>query len=491
MTDTVPTIKTKDVTEALKFFVETSMVLSVDDEGYVHSTSTPEHKRVTIGPAGQEKPLVVYQEVIPKEDVYVLNPFAEGMGDRTPPQIFFYKVQRLALNARLIFAVSSILTLAIEQNKLLSTKPDKGGKRDKTKEEITPHRASVRIINILTQKLTDDLIVIDDVDDKMTAEWNKFSDQNSDRIIEPIYKPSTQRTELLIPILDDQTFIDGIHGVRKKTILVIQTILRGIFEIGPNEGFDRYFAKRIEGAPSKLSSWLEATFRLYRPLSEVIDALPDEMAVDYLINLDAYQYHMDRLPLYTSNAKWMASAASPPAGPVDIGPRFPGAVGYQQPQHALTPPSLPVPTQSDSSAPVGWKFTPGPMLPDGSRGAPVLIPDMSNVAQTGMSPAPLMAPQYAVAPQYAMAPPQYPPVMQPQPQMWGGPQQQWAQPQPMYPQAYQQPYPQQQYAPQFLQPSGGIINPMAMGGGAPRPAFNFTPAAVGGFSTTPGMPQIF
>lgn len=452
MTTTTP-VRTKDVTDALIFFIGLAM-LGVDDEGYVYSSAGGEKKRIKIGQGDQEKPVVIYREDLPKEDVHVLNPFAEGLGDRTPPQIFFYKILRAALNARLSYAVDGVMQLAMEKNKLLHVTPTK-----KDKLEVAEARVHLRLLAILGRITGDQHTVLEDVDDKMLEEFRKFFDQHGDRVVEPVYKPSLQRTDLLIAVLTDAGFVSTLHNIRKKSIPVLQEVLRGILSIPPGEACDQFSSKRIEGAPGKLSSWLLVLYKLYHQLNEVIDALDDDDAQEHLINLDTYQFHLDNLPAYTNNAKWMMVAAPPaPAAVPSPSPLVPQQLPGMVPNFAPMPPALPNLLPPGSNPPPGYKFMPGPVQPNGVQGPPVLVRDTSSMPgqmEFG-APMPMQQGYYQ------------------QPSPFGYQQQ-------PYPQQYQQPFYSQAGAPQ-PNPFLTTVQPPMM-----------TPYHSGmatGFAAVPGMPNL-
>ena len=459
MTSNIQHIKTADVTNALQFFMELSIVLSADAEGYVYSIHDDNRRRAKIGPPDSEKPVVLYQEEIPKEDVYVINPFSAQQNDRTPPQVFFYKIQRAAYNARLIYAIDGILAMALERHKQMTR--EKTGKKDV---EILA-RPDLRLVGILTRKVVDDKTIIDEVDDKMVDEFHKFFNRYTDQVLELVYKSSVQRTDIHIGILDDAAFVATLNStnmMRKKSVAVLQTIIQGIFNLSEDETLNKFNGKSIEGAPSKLSSWLQALYHLYKPLNEVIEVLPDENAPDKLVDLDIYAYHLQRLPAYTDNAKWMIQG-SPAATLPTLARRMVNSSGLQvTPQHLVpiqhtynNPVNQQVPT---GSAPPGFKLMPGSIMADGSRGPPIAVPDNSASYQPAT-----MGPMTYMGQQQGMPGGGY--MQQPQP-YWGNVNQN------------QGPFGNMGQQPMYNNnPFGGMQqqNPMNFG---PQP----------GFSGVPGMP---
>ena len=453
----IQSIKTIDVTNALKFFIEMSMALSVDDAGFVFNSYQPSKDRIEIGPKDASKKVVVYMEELPKQDIYVINPFAEGLGDRTPPQVFFYKTLRASLNARLGYAVDGVMRYALEQQKLAETKPK--DKKDKSTSAVEI-RLPLRMVNILGSVVVEGKTIIDEVDDKMVEEFHKFFDLNTDMVIEPSYKPSLQRTDVHISIINNPNYVASISYMRKKSIAVLQTIIKAIFLVGSEESFEKFSSARIDGAASKLSSWLVTIFKLSQRLNEVIDCFEDEAASDNLINLDEYQYHLDRLAAYTNNAKWMlpASATVDTAAPTPI--RMPGQMnpGTVLP---VPPTTTPTTTASSLNVPPGYKLMPGVMLMDGTRGPPQIIPDYGPQSQI-QQPQPFgTMPQQmpAMYPGMQQASPVVLPGMAPAHQQYG------------YQQPYQQPY-QQQPPPPFS----------SMGG--------FAPNMNSAYSSVPNMPPL-
>jgi len=475
MSDNTISVKTSEVTDALSFFIRLSLMLDVDSAGYIFSTTDKDLKRISIGPKDSEKPAVVYMENLPKADVYVVNPFAEGLSDRSPPMVFFYKLQRASLTMRLSMAIDAILALALEQQTL--TAPAKTGKKEK--DVPPPPRLPVRIGQILGTKIDGDKTILDQVDEEMVKEFRKFFDQHPDRVIEPVYKPTLQRTEVHVAIIHEQGFIAAIHNMRKKSVAVLQAIIPAIFE---DDGtFEQYTSKRIEHAASKLSSWLVTIYRLYQKLNEVIDCLPDPTAPDHLVNLDVYQHHLDRMAAYTNNAKWMIPASSGSTPPTSLTqPRMPGQIPGAVPQLTPMPPtSGAAPVTGDP--PPGYKKLPGIRHADGSWGPPQYIVDYGDQSSHVMTPMtgvmgsmmqgmpPVGGMSGGTIPMPGMVPVGSPVWGQPQPMMGG-------------------------YGYQPIQPMMGMgshpINPMQVGmqpvGGL---GFGGMPMSTG-YTTMPGMPPL-
>lgn len=476
-------IKTSDVTESLRFFISLSSNFYVDAAGYVCKINDEgRHYKYKGSAASEEKEIVVYQETMPEgTHYYTLNPYAEGYGDRTTGQLFFYD----SIRAGVVGKVRMLIMLT-----LLRAISDKGLKIT-TQLEVPP--ASKSFMDFLSGKIGKKSI-LDEVDEKMFTEAEEYlsSRQMKETLISPVPRPRRAESALSIPMLQTENYADNVNGVRKKTVLVIQAILANMFDLHTAEDFERYTQKPDEGAPSKMGSWLKVIYKIYEKINPALEDVDETLRLS--VDLSRFRDLLNLLPVFTNNAKFMIIPVEKQAAP---------STSTIPSSHLPGPPSVPYPTATISKTtstdqiPEGYTMVPGPLMADGRQAPGQLIHKVTGQPFAHHNPhlVPPSYPTQPVAPSYPQTP-YYPQPPQPQ----------------VPPPSYYPSYPQQ--PPMMPQPGyGNYGQPQGFGGyGQPQSPMNngFASAMMGsqinqhnvsslvgppaggynqGYQTVPGMPR--
>ncbi len=449
---------TQDVTDALRFFIEMSGVYTTDDEGFVVKKTG---ERISLpGPSGAAgKPVVLYQQPMPRGDFYVINPFAEGLGQNTPPQVFFYKLQRQALIVRIRLAVLSPIMLAMIDKKIPVPEDSNFIEAKHTK----------TMLDMIGGKTVAGKSIIDEIDDKMFAEVDKFlsSPAQNDHIVDILYLKRQMTSSLKSDIIEDEHHFNASMGIRKKSYQVAQAILMNLLGVKSKQDLARFTAGTMEKAPAKLSSWMTVLFSVYSKFNQVLE---DSIDIEWVVDLGSFKMHLDNLPAYSGNAKWMIAPNAPEptssSSPSEIptGAAIPGAVqiptgGMPTSSHSRPVDPYHIPYSNppaDQQIPEGMIRIPGPIDARGMRLPGELVPTVGGMlSSTG----------YYGAPQPSYYGGQTNPYQQPQGNAWN--------------------------------PNSGMMPAQAFSpmGGMPLPGTMMPPNGYQqqfnayGFSGTPGMPS--
>ena len=372
-------VKTSDVTKALRDLVNMSMLFSVDDENYVivspqskaHGPSGEQpSERATISIDGQPAPIILYQEQIRDQTAQLLNPFAEGVG-QPPTSHWLFRVIKVGLLGRL----KTIMEVAI-----------KSALEEKSKAKKTDAVSDLPMV-ILAISST----IIDEVDDKTLDEIKTiFSNKYADELLKTYYDKRTLRHNVSSGLYDPEvkdgppTFKSRFPNVRKKTWVVVERLLLKILECSSKDKLDDYSRSADSTTCPRLSSFLSTILALYKPINNILCHINDgEESVD----LSMLAYHIRTLPAYADNARFMVQPyRDAETKQATAAPAAPAAPAYMEPPGSNM---MPAPTYAD-----GWQPPPMPMP---------MVP--------GGYPMPAQQPWYAQAP-----------VPQPTWNMWQQPQ---------------------------------------------------------------------
>lgn len=348
--------KTSAVTDALQYLVELNPTFTVDEEKFVIFQKNGERAKTGKSP---DKPILLYQEHISTPDaVHILNPFAEGLG-MTPASSWFYNILKKPLEVRFAILLRQIADAALEQQEANATNTTSKKKKTKGEEvEEAPH-LPVEVLNLVSK-------VVDQVDSKMVKQEldDKFTERCSELVIMAYYK-STQTTKFQTDILDDPDSIASKFNLRKKTVAMLATIVKALFDVKSHDDLvEKYKSTAMENAPSRMSSYLSTMYKLYQRMNPILVGLNLQLAIK---DMDAFKYHLDNLPAYTLNAKFMASPSTssasgmPSQAPAQNKPTV-GAVPQQQQMNNVPGPE----NQGMSNVPgpnnQGMSNVPGPQM---------------------------------------------------------------------------------------------------------------------------------
>lgn len=426
MAQSAPTF---EVTQALRFFVSLMISFDVDDDGFITKKTTGE--RLKYGPSDTlPKEMVLYQENLPRGDFYIINPFSEGLGENSPPTLFFYKFLRIGMIARVRMIMLAAVKLALE-SKNVQDIPDELGIPD----GIPQTGVMLNLVSGMVGKKS----LIDEIDVKMLTEIDTWAATKSvvDTMIDPIYDRSVPGTRIQVAAISKDAFLTSTPGMRKNTAKVIRQLLMNILQVRESADLVGFTRKRTDGAPVRLSSWLETLYAVYERINQaLVDVYPE-----YSVDMGQFRTRLDELPEYSMNAKFMIIANSTVSTPTTTSTVAPNTVpalsgSAQQPVPSTRPqtPSTVVP--STTGRPV--EVSVAPQIP--SYGAPMMqapvagVPSLAGGVVGAYQQQQPMVPQYPQQQQQMMMPGYGQPMMgQPMMQMAA----------PAYGYGVQQPYMQQ------------------------------------------------
>lgn len=289
---------TNEVTNALRFFVSLMISFDVDDQGYIIKKTTGE--RLKYGPSDTvPKEMVLYQENLPRADLYIINPFSEGLGENSPPTLFFYKFLRISMIARVRMIMLAAVKLALESKNAVAGSADLG-----IPDNIPQTGVMLNLVSGSIGKKS----LIDEIDAKMLSEIDTWAGTKSvvDTMIDPIYDRSIPGTRVQVSAISKETFLTSTPGMRKNTAKVIRQLLMNILQVREPADLVGLTRKRTEGAPVRLSSWLETLYAIYERINQaLVDVYPE-----YSIDMGDFRTKLDELPEYSMNAKFMIIANS-------------------------------------------------------------------------------------------------------------------------------------------------------------------------------------
>ncbi len=375
---------TQDTTDALRFFIEMSGVYTTDEEGFVVKKTG---ERISLpGPSGAAgKPVVLYQQPMPRGDFYVINPFAEGLGQNTPPQVFFYKLQRQALIARIRLAVLSPVKLAMIDKKL-SVPEDS---------QFIDAKHTKTMLDMISGKTAAGKSIIDEIDDKIFVEIDKFlsSPAQNDHIVDILYLKRQMTSSLKSDVIEDDTHFNASMGIRKKSYQVAQAVLMNLLGVKTKRDLERFTSGTMDKAPAKLSSWMTVLFNTYSKFNQVLE---DSIDMEWVVDLGTFKMHLENLPSYTGNAKWMLAVNAPTPSSestpsaIPTGPIIPGAVQIPtggmpsaSQQKLADPHHIPYSSPPTSpQIPDGMVRIPGPINAQGQRLPGELVPTVGALLST-------------------------------------------------------------------------------------------------------------
>lgn len=379
MQQNVTASSSEDVQKFLTFLIDMYPGFRVDTEtGQIirQSDGTPS----VLGRGEAVRPAFVYGPNLPSSDVYIINPLAEGCNDQSQPQIFFYSTMQNTLAILLYEVIAHVIhmgSMAVAQAKAVTAKTKKKAEEVAEEELAIPREIST----VLSQKTLQGKAIIDEIDDKSFDEANKWIRSVLDvksplPLISIRWIQKSLTSFAYCPLVQEPDTIDMQSGIRKKTLYVIEAIIRGVLGCKTKDDLKAFAvnATEIEVAPPKLYSYLSVEFQLLAKLNPFLIAMDSKDAVD----LGEFKYHLKRLPEYTLNAQWMTQPSVSPTA----ASRTP-TIGSALPGTAVPGSGIPgtdaagVPVGSDSGLPpqpgeiaqpqqmIGQQNLPSPNLPSG------------------------------------------------------------------------------------------------------------------------------
>lgn len=291
------TAKTTEVTAFLKYFVDSTMIFTTDDEGYVINSQTEE--RIAVQDKTVQKQLLLYQEEIPNADICILNPLAEGHGD-TPGSIWFIDVLKSAMLGKFLALIRSVSKTALEEKK---------SKKDTNKNSHIP----MELLTVASK-------IIDDVDEKFLEEIETIAGDAEAREFLNIYYQKKQLRSVLRCALFDEEIENvaswksrfPVNKVRKKTWSILERIVLALLNIKDKDELLKFNKRAPEISCARLSSLLSVLFAIYQEINPLLDIVTPDIALD----LSKFANHLNRLTDYSDNAKFAIQVTKSPTAPV-------------------------------------------------------------------------------------------------------------------------------------------------------------------------------
>lgn len=366
-----PAAPAEEVQHALSYFLGVSALYRVDEAtGQVFRKS--DGSALTLGTGENAKPVYVFGPNLPTADIWIVNPYSEGFGDRSQGSIFLYSALAHGLSLRMLEILLRVLNAGAEQKAAVEAAAKS---KSKKKDEVVETYYPTQITELLAARTTQGKIVIDEIDDETYAEADKFLNLHLD-VTKPFPLIAAQYRQRLLtavvncPFIDDEKFIAHQSGIRKKTLLVIQAIIRQILGCSTTADLDTLAvnATSVKHVPPRLYSILAVGFNIYQRLAPILDAVDSPNMVD----LGEYRHYLENTAAYKMRAGYMSSPvtsvatvtrqSTPTGAPMRAGVVAPaplqntsiiGAVGMgggligEQPQAYTTLP--PIPNQDSAS----------------------------------------------------------------------------------------------------------------------------------------------
>lgn len=385
-------VKTADVTEAIRFFMALTVIYTVDDEGYIVRCDRPNSRYKYSMSSGEQKELMVYNEVAPS-NVLVVNPFAEGAGQPSPAQTFFYQALRKALIGR----VSTIILMAIR-----FIQSQKGIKFNDPDFADIP--ASKPMLDLTGGNTEAGKQIISEVTDKTHAEIQSFLDRGevSNDLISIVYNKNLGVSRVMIDIIENPNYTDVVElgKMSKKSFFVLKALMCNLFSAHSTNDLSKYSVKRpSRDVPGRMFTWMSVLYNLYAAINDVLDLVDPELTV----NLSTFSYHLDNFAAYHGNAGWqlqynetpqpaasgVQSVSSPVTSSVGVVP----GVGAQVPQPMQMVQQTGMIGQGAPLQPGQGTVVPGPVRLDGSQAPATVVPTGPMASQMMMQQPMMMGQQ--------------------------------------------------------------------------------------------------
>lgn len=352
-------VKTVEVTECLRFFVDTFVGYTTDEDNYVTTRDTT---RITLRENGDEKELILYQEQIKDTNAMILNPFAEGLGDVISTN-WFYRTNQKVMSNKIIVAMKSVMQMCLA---------------DKTKKTKDNEPYPLWLVDLMS-------VVVNDVDEKLIEEFDTITKDDL-AFVNIVYAPRQIMAYLRCGLFENDRgtpWRDKFTKIRKKSWTVFETLFNKLLK---TEGGDlrKFDYKETELGCVKFSSIMNTTFRIYSEINDILDYKNIETSV----NLGEFRKHLNMFPAYFQNAKSMLQPSfERKAVPVQQSSGVPAP----QPIMGQTPVQ-----QNMVEVPAGSVVIPGPKTLDGRTLPPTVVPAAVAAMGGGMMAVPNM---YGMAPQ--------------------------------------------------------------------------------------------
>ena len=289
-------MKTEEVTNFLRYLVNTTMLFTTDKEGYVLVKKTEERfllaENSSDGQSRQKRPVILYQDLIRDQEAHILNPLSEGLG-QSAISLWFLTTLKFSFTGRLFELFTKIVQMTVDEKK----------KKKPTTTDAEETYFPPEILKISSH-------IIDNVDDTTLSELRTIfhdADGKGRDFLIIIYQRKNLRHVVQTGLSDPEdsplkSFKSKFPKVRKKTWVVLEQLLLDVFHIrdmGELSKFDR----TSEGLSCvRFSSLLNVLLSLYQEINPLLSAVFEG---EMLIDLSVLAEHIIKLPAYARNAQYM------------------------------------------------------------------------------------------------------------------------------------------------------------------------------------------
>ena len=250
----------RDVTDDLTTVLKLSRLFGADDEGFWIDLDTKERYVHKLDAKDEGKEIVIFQDPLPKGDYYYFNPYAEGLGKKSPASQFFYKTVRMAFDLALERAVMHLTTKVLEHKNASKEDPN--------------HRLSSPLVKMSSVRIDKNNTLFDVVDEDMRKEFSTLFDRSmKDGIVVTPYMSSQWTAKAMCDVLTDQKWDEKFgKDVRKKSLKAFKSAIMGVLGIKNPEDIDTFSVKYDPDlkTAARFYTTLSVYLKMYSRFNEIL-----------------------------------------------------------------------------------------------------------------------------------------------------------------------------------------------------------------------------
>jgi len=263
----------------IKFLVESTNLYKCDNDGYI--VRITDNKRISINSddeKGFKKDLILPKRIIDNQNVSILNPFNEILGETENQKWFF-----IVLSMSVSFRLKSILNWTIQYIEMKEDLPSNILKFISKFSESVDKKTKKEI-------------------DMITKDMLEFSN---------IFYNRKLKTTIFRSGVFEDSFKKKYSSVRKKTWRFLREIFCDIFRFDGkvDDEFKNLFKyKSSKITCPRLDSFLNVYLKIVSHTNEICDIFD---ADEYIIDTDELSYHIRNIDNYYDKLKWLSQDPVP------------------------------------------------------------------------------------------------------------------------------------------------------------------------------------